>query len=115
MIYCISVFSTYCLVREKLTGFSAQGPTKVEIVPAPNSAPCDECLVCLGGSSQSVSNLFSRTTVTIRNVQAYYCVLQILMPVFRILVFKPANQRNNNAVKTSNSACTIRTFLISRD
>jgi len=98
-----------------LTGFSGQGPTEVEVFPAPSSASCYECLVCLGGSSQSVSNVFSSATVTIHIVQVYYCVLQISRPVFRILVFKSANQRNDNAVKTSNSACTTCTSLISRD
>jgi hypothetical protein len=101
------------LCRENLTGFSKKLPAKVEVVPAPSSEPGYECLVCPGGSSKSVSTLFSRTTLTIHKVQLYYCVLQILMPVFRVLFFKPANQRNNNAVKTSNSAFT--TFLISRD
>ena len=86
-----------------MAGFSGQVPAKVEVVPVPSSAHCYECLLCLGGSSQSVSTSFSRTTLTIHNVQVYYYVLQILRPVFRILVFKPANQRNNNAVKTSNS------------
>jgi hypothetical protein len=56
------------------------------------------------------------------NMYAYDEVLQILKSTCRILVFwdvslvgriedfKPANQRNNNAVKTSNFA--VATFLI---
>ena len=98
--------------RENLTGFSGQVPPKVEVVPAPSSAPCYECLVCPVGSSKSVSTLFSHTTVTTHNVLAYYYVLQILMPVSGTLVYKSANQQNNNAVKISNSEFT--TFLISR-
>ena len=42
---------------------------------------------CETALSQCFSNLFSRTTVTIQNMNTYRSVLQILTPTFRILVF----------------------------